>query len=281
MSYRHLSLNRQRHGACFHTIDLDTRTFERFHMNAHHRLIALAAATLLACSAASAQSTPAPLLEMAPTATNFPYLVDGSRHVVRNQTNLCWRTGFWTLEAASTAQVVGQPYPVGCYCDPGLMAKAVCEPKPVALVTPPATPAPAPVLAPVATAEKVSIPSDALFEYDRAAITPVGKERIGAFAQQLKGLNLEAVVAGGHADRIGSDTYNQALSERRAEAIKTFLVAQGIEPARVFVEGKGETQPVTGTQCNDMGKENARNHKLVACLAPDRRVVLEAVGTRR
>lgn len=58
-------------------------------------------------------------------------------------------------------------------------------------------------------------------------------------------------------------------------------MAQGIEPARVFVEGKGETQPVTGTQCNDMGKENARNHKLVACLAPDRRVVLEAVGTRR
>jgi OOP family OmpA-OmpF porin len=289
LSYRHLSTSRQRDGATFHTIDLDIRTFERPHMNTHHRLIALAAATLLACSAASAQSTSstsapsAPmLLEMAPNASQFPYLVDGSRHVVRNQTNLCWRTGFWTLEAASTAAVVGQPFPVGCYCDPELMAKPLCEPKPVTLLSPPSeTPTPVPAAGPVATAEKVTIPADALFEYDKAAITPAGKERIEAFAQQLKAVNLEAVVAGGHADRIGSDQYNQALSERRAQSIKTFLVAQGVDPARVFIEGKGETQPVTGTQCQDMGKETARNRKLVDCLAPDRRVVLEAVGTRR
>jgi OOP family OmpA-OmpF porin len=262
-------------------MDLKPYLPESMTMNTTYRLIALAAATLMACTLASAQSMP---LEMERGATEVPYLIDSGRVVVRSQHDLCWRTGFWTVQAASTAKVVGQPYPVGCYCDKELMAKATCEPKPVAMVdTPRPAPvmAPAPVPVPVATSDKVTIPADTLFEFDRAEVTPTGKERITQFTQQLKALNLEAVVAVGHADRIGTDKYNQSLSERRAEAIKTLLVSQGVETARVFAEGKGESQPVTGDACKDMGKESGHNRKLVACLAPDRRVVLEAIGTRR
>jgi OOP family OmpA-OmpF porin len=260
-------------------MDLKTYLLESMNMNTTYRLIALAAATLMACTLASAQSMP---LEMERGSTEVPYLIDSGRVVVRSQHDLCWRTGFWSVQAASTAKVVGQPYPVGCYCDKDLMAKPICEPKPVALVEAPRPVAPpAPVPVPVATSDKVTIPADTLFEFDRAVVTPTGKERITQFTQQLKALNLEAVVAVGHADRIGSEKYNQSLSERRAEAIKTLLVSQGVETARVFAEGKGETQSVTGDTCKDMGKESGHNQKLVACLAPDRRVVLEAIGTRR
>jgi OOP family OmpA-OmpF porin len=142
---------------------------------------------------------------------------------------------------------------------------------------------PPPAPAPVPTSEKVTIPTDTLFEFDRATLTPAGQDKLTAFSDQLKTLNLEAVVAVGHTDRIGSTQYNQALSERRAAAVKEFLVTKGgVEASRVFIEGRGESQPTTGEQCKaGKGAENGRNRGLVQCLAPDRRVDIEAVGTRR
>lgn len=98
--------------------------------------------------------------------------------------------------------------------------------------------------------------------------------------QQLQGVTLEAVVATGHTDRIGTPAYNDRLSARRADAVKAFLVEQGLPADHVYAEGKGEADPVTGNSCDQMGKENAANKRLVSCLAPDRRVVIEAVGTR-
>jgi OOP family OmpA-OmpF porin len=83
------------------------------------------------------------------------------------------------------------------------------------------------------------------------------------------------VVATGYTDRIGSDKYNDRLSLRRAQAVKAYLVSKGIEANRIYTEGKGKRNPVT-TGCNQ------KNHKqLIACLAPDRRVEVEVVGTSR
>ena len=81
----------------------------------------------------------------------------------------------------------------------------------------------------------------------------------------------------GHADRFGSNAYNQRLSERRAAAVKSYLLSKGIDANRIKTEGRGETQPVTKAgEC--LGAKSA---KVIACLQPDRRVVVEVVGTRK
>lgn len=213
-----------------------------------------------------------------------PYLIDSRNVLVRSGAGLCWRTGSWSLDAARTTKVVGSPFPVGCECEKSLMPKEVCEPKPAPAAAPAPAPAPAPAAAPapapVPVAQKVTIPADALFEFDKAVITPAGTQALDDFVAQVKGVQLEVVLARGHADRIGSDAYNQTLSEKRANAVKDFLVSRGIDANRVYVEGKGESEPKT-TDCTKLGAENGRNRKLVECLAPDRRVELEAVGTRQ
>ena len=99
-------------------------------------------------------------------------------------------------------------------------------------------------------------------------------------AVKSKQLKLEVILAVGHTDRIGSDAYNQKLSERRAAAVKTYLVSKGVEANRVYTEGKGKKQPVTGTSCKNLGKESGKNKKLVDCLQPDRRVEIEVIGTK-
>ena len=70
------------------------------------------------------------------------------------------------------------------------------------------------------------------------------------------------------------------MSERRAESVKAYLIEQGgIKADRIFIEGRGEAQPATGDACQKLGAANRQNQDLKACLAPDRRVVIEAVGT--
>ena len=84
---------------------------------------------------------------------------------------------------------------------------------------------------------------------------------------KIQGLNIEAIISTGHTDSVGSDAYNQALSIRRANAVKNYLVSKGIAAERVYVEGKGEKQPVA---TNKTAEGRAKN----------RRVEIEVVGTR-
>ena len=84
----------------------------------------------------------------------------------------------------------------------------------------------------------------------------------------------------GHADRIGTEDYNQKLSEDRAQAVADYLATKGVDRSRLQVEAKGESQPITGDQCKNMGPENNKNQKLIACLQPDRRVDAELLGSR-
>ena len=194
-----------------------------------------------------------------------PYVIDSRNVVARSGSGLCWRTGFWSPAAAQTA-MAGQ-FPVGCACDGDIMPAELCVEAPA--------PAPAPP-APTPTAEKVRLSADALFDFDRAVLRPAGMERLNQLASQARALNLEVILAVGHTDRIGTDAYNQALSERRAEAVKAYLVSRGIEANRIYTEGKGKTQPVTGAACNNVRGRTA----LIDCLQPDRRVEVEVIGTR-
>ncbi len=220
----------------------------------------------------------------------MPYVLStGDVNITRGSSVKCIRSSTWSLVAIKDVKFKETGLPVGCFCEPELLAPEVCSPPapaPVAVAAPAPQPAPAPATpaplapAPVPSAEKVNIPSDALFAYDKAVISDTGREKLGAFADRLKSINLEVVTAVGHADRIGSDSYNQKLSEKRANAVKDFLIDKGVPANRIYTEGKGETQPVTGDTCKNMGPDNKRNRKLIDCLAPDRRVELEAVGTK-
>ncbi len=161
-------------------------------------------------------------------------------------------------------------------------------PKPAPPPAPPPAPAPEvkpapppPAPKPKPAAEKVTFAGTVHFDFDKAELRPEGKATLDELANKVRGINLEVVIAIGHADMIGSDAYNQKLSVRRAEAIKAYLVSKGIEPNRIYTEGKGEKQPVTGDKCKKMGPEQRSNKKLVACLAPDRRVEIEVIGTRQ
>ena len=159
-------------------------------------------------------------------------------------------------------------------------------PKPAPPPAPPPAPAPEvkpapPAPKPKPAAEKVTSAGTVHFDFDKAELRPEGKATLDELANKVRGINLEVVIAIGHADMIGSDAYNQKLSVRRAEAIKAYLVSKGIEPNRVYTEGKGEKQPVTGDKCKKLGPEHRSNKKLVACLAPDRRVEIEVIGTRQ
>jgi OOP family OmpA-OmpF porin len=171
----------------------------------------------------------------------------------------------------------------------GLFAGCASEtPKPEAQKPAPApAPAPAPVVAPRAeapkpapkpVAEKVTFSTDVLFDFDRAEIKPEGQQKLDELQGRMKGVSVEVVIAIGHADRLGGDAYNQKLSVRRADAVKKYLVSKGTEQNRVYTEGKGEKQPVSGDKCKGMGDN--RSPKLIECLQPDRRVEIEVIGTR-
>jgi OOP family OmpA-OmpF porin len=197
------------------------------------------------------------------------YNIDQRGYVAKSGFGLCWRTGYWT-----PAMAIAE-------CDPDLVAKVEAPapaPAPVAAPAPAPAPAPkpAPAPAPKPAAEKVTLAADALFDFDKAILRPEGKAKLDDVASKLGEIKLEVIIAVGHADRFGSEAYNQKLSERRAAAVKDYLVAKGVEANRVYTEGKGSKQPVTSAEAC----KGAKSKKVVECLQPDRRVEVEIIGTR-
>jgi OmpA-OmpF porin, OOP family len=209
--------------------------------------LAFIAATAVMAASASAQSVPA-----SRQATNDNWVNGTGEWVWMNGTNeLCWRDAFWTPATANAK------------CDGALVAQAP---------TPPAPPTP---VAPVIQSQKITYQADALFDFDKAILKPAGKAKLDDLAAKIQNVNLEVVVATGYTDRIGSDKYNDRLSLRRAQAVKAYLVSKGIEANRIYTEGKGKRNPVT-TDCHQKNRKS-----LIACLAPDRRVEVEVVGTSK
>ena len=192
------------------------------------------------------------------------YVIDQRDVVAKSGFGLCWRTGYWTPAAAAKDAA-------GCECDKDLLPKEACEPK-AAVVGGPGTVAP--TVKP--SGEKITVAADALFDFNKAVLRPAGKAKLDELVSKAKAIKLEVILAVGHTDRIGGDAYNQKLSEKRAAAVKEYLVAQGIEANRVYTEGKGEKQPVTGNKCKGENKSKA----LIDCLQPDRRVDIEVIGTK-
>ena len=177
--------------------------------------------------------------------------------VWKNGTNeLCWRDAFWTPATAAPG------------CDGALVAPTPAIAAAVVVV--PAAPAvkpPAPAQPAPPAASKVTYAADTFFDFDKYVLKPEGKAKLDDLVGKVKGVNLEVIIAVGHTDWIGTAEYNQKLSERRANAVKAYLVSKGIEKNRVYTEGKGKKQPVAD---NRTAEGRAKN----------RRVEIEVVGTR-
>jgi OOP family OmpA-OmpF porin len=180
--------------------------------------------------------------------------VSSDGQVVRSGFNECWRTTAWTPETA--------------HPDCGGAKKVA----PVAAATPaaaaPAAVAIQPAVVAPAAPTKVTFEAEAFFDFDKAQIKPQGKTQLDGLLTQLKSLNWTAMTVVGHTDSTGPAAYNQGLSERRANSVKSYLVGQGLPAAAIQASGQGESKPVA---------DNAT----AAGRAQNRRVEVEVVGTAK
>jgi len=114
----------------------------------------------------------------------------------------------------------------------------------------------------------ISVEADSLFDFDRSSIRPDSRHNLDELVAKLEGVRYGEVIALGFTDPIGTDKYNQRLSERRATSVKRYLVSKGIPADRIKVEGRGRTEEYASYKsCGGLRKQ-----KLIACLQPNRRV---------
>ena len=215
---------------------------------------------------AAASLTPA----MAADPKNEGYVLKTNDGVLMSGYGLCVRDSEWT-PATSV-----EP------CDPTMRPVAVAAPAPapvapapivVAAAPPPVVVQPEPVRAPPL---KLSFSADALFDFDKSNLRPAGELMLDGLKRELSGATYEAIRVTGHTDRIGSLGYNQSLSERRANAVRDYLLSKDLPAARIDAEGRGKTQPITRAEdCR-----GPTSSKVIACLQPDRRVDVEVTGTQ-
>jgi OmpA-OmpF porin, OOP family len=224
---------------------------------------AAAFAVPMAASAQNVQPFPAkpvaaPTAAQLKAATGADQWKSSDGKPVMNGTNeLCWRDSSWTPATA---------YPG---CDGAANPPPPPPPPPPApRAAPPAPPPAAPRPAPAApVSEKVTYAADTFFDFDKSDLKPEGKAKLDDLVSKMQGMNLEVIIAVGHTDNIGTKEYNQGLSERRANAVKAYLVTKGVEKNRIYTEGKSFTQPIAS---NSTAEGRAKN----------RRVEVEMVGTR-
>lgn len=153
---------------------------------------------------------------------------------------------------------------------------AVAAAPPPKAVEPPPPPPPVVVVPPAP--RKVTFSADSLFGFDQATVTPAGNRHLDKFAADLKGASFDVIMVTGHTDRIGPPAYNMKLSERRAEAVKSYLVVSaGIPADKIVAKGVDGADPVTKPgDC----KGEKQTKKLIVCLQPDRRVDVEVTATK-
>lgn len=190
------------------------------------------------------------------------YLQNNDGTVVRSAYGLCWRTGNWRAADAELG------------CDGELNP-------PIAKSTAPAIAAPLAPATQVATQTKAkrcdftaTLENGQAFPFNSATLNRSAKNWINEklLPQFANCAKITSIHITGHSDLLGSDKYNQQLSEKRATNLATYLKSKNIDPA-ISATGVGATQPVK--VCD---KKLSRK-KRIACLAPNRRTTIEIKGT--
>ena len=152
-----------------------------------------------------------------------------------NDGTLCWRDNSWTPATAAKG------------CDGALVPKAAAPAAGVAQ-------------------SKITLQADTLYDFDKATLKPEGMATLDKIARDLSKIKLEVIIAVGNTDSVGTDAYNMALGQRRAQSVKAYLVSKGVDGSRIYTESKGKSNPVAS---NATAEGRAKN----------RRTDIEVVGT--
>ena len=141
----------------------------------------------------------------------------------------------------------------------------------IAPLAPTVAPTPPP---PPARFERYTLSSTELFAFD-SSVLRMPQPKLDETADLMsRNAQVNNVTITGYTDRLGTDKYNMALSQRRADSVKSFLTNKGINPNRLNAIGKGESNPVV--VCNDKKRVD-----LINCLEPNRRVEVDQITVER
>jgi OOP family OmpA-OmpF porin len=125
---------------------------------------------------------------------------------------------------------------------------------------------------PVGENYELSVADRVLFEVDKSDLPAEGAAVVSRLAGILTKIGIHGALVEGHTDSTGSDTYNQALSERRANTVKDALAQGGMPAASLRAQGFGESDPI---ETNDTEEGRAQNRRVVVVITP-----LDAVAIR-
>ena len=134
----------------------------------------------------------------------------------------------------------------------------------------------APAPAPEVVSKTFNLNSDVTFAFGKANLKPQAQSVLDGIYGEIAQVKSADVKVAGYTDRIGSDAYNQKLSQKRAETVANYLVAKGVSQNAISATGYGKANPVTGNKCDAVKGRKA----LIACLADDRRVEIAVNGTK-
>jgi OOP family OmpA-OmpF porin len=172
----------------------------------------------------------------AASAQNVDNWVNGSGLNWKNgDGTLCWRDAAWTPATASKG------------CDGALAPRAAAAASGV-------------------SQSKITLQADTLYDFDKASLKPEGMATLDKIARDLSKIKLEVIIAVGNTDSVGTDAYNMALGQRRAQSVKAYLTSKGVDGSRIYTESKGKSNPVAS---NATAEGRAKN----------RRTDIEVVGT--
>ncbi len=159
------------------------------------------------------------------------YAYDAQGVVVKDGYGECVKTGSWTEKSVAPAE-----------CGGPAKTQAKAEPAPRGAVS----------------VSKHTIEAKVLFDFNKYNLKPAGKVELDRLAKDIKGAGaVESVIVVGHTDSVGSDSYNQRLSVRRANTVAKYLQTKGLKHVRA--EGKGEREPVAS---NDSEQGRAQNRRV-------------------
>ena len=137
---------------------------------------------------------------------------------------LCWRDNNWTPATAAKG------------CDGALTAGAASG----------------------VSQSKITLQADTLYDFNKSDLKPEGKATLDKIAADLKKIKLEVIIAVGNTDSVGTDAYNMALGQRRAQSVKTYLVSKGVDGSRIYTESKGKSNPVASNATAEGRAKNRR-----------------------
>ena len=165
---------------------------------------------------------------------NAGYVGDNSGHYLTDGSGNCVKTGSWSEDMMTVD--CGAPAPVEAKAPP-----------------PPPAPPPAP------TYETVTLTSEALFAHDKSNLRPEGQAQLDDLADKIKRDDrVVDVKIVGHTDSSGAESYNQALSVRRATTVRDYLASKGVATSLMSVTGMGESSPVASNATKEGRAQNRR-----------------------